>query len=192
MKDKVVLYTGRRGAGKTLTMVTEAFLYWKNGVDVYTNFHCKFGKRLSSRHIYNLHKYDIKNSVICIDELHLFFDSRKFMANTNIEFSQFLAKLRKNKIIIMGTVQFKDNTEYRFRQHCDVECSMVTRPDLQIVEAVYLDKTKIQEGIFDSTSEFFKEILNEKKTKPYKKVIYDVSDVFKYNLYDTNEDPTKN
>lgn len=190
LSDKVVLYTGRRGEGKTLTMVAEGLQYYLNGYDVYRNFSAKFGVEIGKRHLYEIDQHNIQNAVIMIDELHLFYDSRQFMKKRNIEFSKFLAKLRKKNIIVMGTVQFKDNTEYRIRQHCDVEASMKTDTKNGVVHCVYIDKTKIQNSfMLDKSNEIFDKVLNRSKGVSHISVIYDVNPIFDNNIYDTNEEP---
>jgi len=56
MTSKIVLYKGKRGAGKTLSMVKDGLQYFKEGYKVLRNFEAKFGEYISEDEILNLDK----------------------------------------------------------------------------------------------------------------------------------------
>src|SRR6056297_3574447 len=104
MNSKIVLYKGRRGAGKTLTMVKDGLSYYLDDVKVYRNFYCSFGEYIDNEDILKLDKKStLNNCVIMIDEIQIFFDSRRSMAKANVLFSNFIQQVRKRNITILCT-----------------------------------------------------------------------------------------
>ena len=170
----IVLYLGRRGAGKTLSMVKDAYLYLKSGRRIITNMNTlKFGDKMSNEKILKLSKdSDIYNCVLVIDEIQLLFDSRRSMKKENITFSNFIQQIRKRGIIMLGTTQFDNTIDKRLRDHCDIIALPKINKDLLLCRIKYLDPTSSQDVENDGILE-------------YSSVVYDMRDIFK--LYDTNE-----
>ena len=170
----IVLYLGRRGAGKTLSMVKDAYLYYKNGRRIITNMNSiKFGEKMSNEEILKLSKdSDIYNCVLVIDEIQLLFDSRRSMKKENITFSNFIQQIRKRGIIMLGTTQFDNTIDKRLRDHCDIIALPKINKDLLLCRVKYLDPTSSQDIESDGILE-------------YSSVVYDMRDIFQ--LYDTNE-----
>ena len=175
MSSKIILYKGKRGAGKTLTMVKDGYKYHKLGWNVLRNFSTPFGKYISEEDILNLSKKSkIKNCVIMMDELQIFFDSRRFMKKQNISFSNFVQQIRKRNIILLGTTQFSNTIDLRLRQHIDIVCYPTFLKNYNVCETIYIDMTSIEDSI-----------LNTIKEPVYIKMVYNAIPIF--NLYKTEE-----
>lgn len=117
----IVLYKGARGRGKTLTMVKDALKFYQNGFRVLANFQISFGEFISNSEVLALNKgSDLRNCVLVLDEIQLFFDSRNFAKKENKDFSNFIQQIRKRNVHILGTTQYVNTIELRFRQHIDI------------------------------------------------------------------------
>src|SRR6056297_409720 len=172
----IISYIGRRGAGKTLTMVKDIINFHQKGWKIYTNFPL-FGiehRELTNDEIIELiHNEKINNCVLAIDELQTLLDSRKSMKKANMDFSYFIQQIRKRGMVLMSTQQFMDNVEKRFRQHVDiiVKPNAMKLPSGSMVVSVdYMDTTTEQDlGYIDTKS-----------------IVYDPSNVF--DVYDTTQE----
>ncbi len=167
----IVLYLGRRGCGKTATMVKDAYVEYLRGRRVISNMeNINFGEYMSNDEIKAIDKdSDIYNAVLLIDEMQIFFDSRRSMKKGNLDFSYFVQQIRKRKVDILATTQFAGTVEKRVREHTDV----VARPNFlekyTLIEVTYYDETSLQDF---------------ERFEPLKrKVVFDPSPVF--GLYDT-------
>lgn len=175
MASKLVLYKGKRGCGKTLTLVKDGFNYYKNGYKILANFECAFSEYISNEEILKLDKNSgLFKCVIMIDELQILFDSRRSMRKENINFSNFIQQVRKRDIIILGATQFGNTIDLRFRQHADIICYPNFIKELDVCEAVYLDVTSVEDTLFSVI-----------KSPVFIKIIYDARKI--YNLYNTSE-----
>lgn len=169
------MYKGRRGCGKTLTMIKDGFLLYKRGWRVLRNFHCQFGEYINEEDILNLDKdSNISNCVIMMDEVQIFFDARRSMRKQNLNFSNFVQQIRKRNITLLGTTQYANTVDLRFRQHVDVICYPNFIKPLNVCEALYVDITSIEDNI-----------LGNIKTPSSVKMVYDAKPLF--NLYLTEE-----
>ena len=174
----IIFYVGRRGTGKTLTMVYNAYKYFLDGWKIYSNFELPFSEYIDSEEILKIDKNStIKNCVILIDEISVLYDSRRSMKKTNINFSQVLMELRKRNINILATTQFSGTTDLRFRQHVDI----IARPKFNkkycVCEVNYMDVTA-----FEDDFNLMSGIISTKNN--FITVVYDPKPIFK--LYDTN------
>jgi len=167
----IVLYKGRRGAGKTLTMVKDAINFYKRGWTIYSNFDISIPyKKLTNDDILGLPENDnISDCVILLDEIQTIIDSRRSMKGDNLNFSYFIQQIRKKRIVLLATTQFTGTTDKRFREHVDV----IVKPRIDfrypIVKAEYFDMTSEEDfGFIKSRA-----------------VIYNPEQVFGF--YDTNE-----
>jgi hypothetical protein len=141
----LVLYKGSRGRGKTLSMVKDAYQYYLNGYRVLSNIHLKFGEYIENEQILNLNKdSDLYNCVLLIDELQIIFDSRNFTNKQNKSFSYFIFQIRKRNIIILGTTQYTDSVEKRYRQNLDIVVSPLFVSELNICVVSYFDITSLE------------------------------------------------
>lgn len=174
MGSKIVLYKGKRGCGKTLTMIKDGLIYSKNGYRILRNFNCSFGEYISEEEILELDKHsEIFNCVIMMDEIQIFFDARKSMRKVNINFSNFVQQIRKRNIVLLATTQFANTVDLRFRQHTDIICYPNYIKEFQVCECIYIDITSIEDTI-----------LNTIKSPKYVKLVYNAIPVFKLYLTD--------
>jgi len=173
--SKIVLYKGKRGAGKTLTMVKDGYLYSKKGYKILRNFDCSFGEYISDDEILDLDKEsNIKNCVIMMDEVQIFFDARRSMRKQNINFSNFVQQIRKRNIILLGTTQFSNTVDLRLRQHIDIVAYPNFNNEFNVCEVIYIDVTTIEDNILGAVKE-----------PKHIKMVYNAIPVFK--LYKTEQ-----
>lgn len=174
-----MLYKGAKGRGKTLTMVKDGYKYLKDGWAVYSNMtSVKFAHHLTGGEILKLNKEtDIYNACLIIDEIQIYFDSRKSTSTNNRNFSNFVQQIRKRNIKLLSATQYVGTVDLRFRQHANI----VVRPKLvyiehkPICEVTYLDMDSIEDDLENGTL-----------TDPIETtVVYDPKPIF--SLYDTDE-----
>lgn len=145
MEGMIVIFQGPRGCGKTLSLVAEALEFHKKGWDIISNFKTSFSTKVSDEFILGLDKKStIKNCVILIDELQIFFDSRTWSHNKSIKFSNFIQQIRKRNIILMGTTQYVDTVEKRIRQHIDILIRPTYDEESQICTCYVYDLTSLE------------------------------------------------
>jgi hypothetical protein len=172
---KIILYKGKRGCGKTLTMVKDGFLFFKQGYRVLRNFECSFGEYISDEEILKLNKEsNLSNCVIMMDEIQIFFDARRSMKKENLTFSNFIQQIRKRNINLLATTQFANTVDLRFRQHVDIIAYPNFIKNLNVCEIIYIDMTSIEDSIIGSIKE-----------PSYVKKVYDAIPV--YSLFKTEE-----
>ena len=148
MASIVVLYKGRRGSGKTLTMTKDGYMYKQEGYKVLSNYYTTFSEYIDEEDILKLDKNsNLKNCVIMIDEIQIFFDSRRSMKKENLNFSNFIQQIRKRNIILLGATQYSNTIDLRFRQHTDITANPNFIKDFNVCEVVYLDLTSLEEDI---------------------------------------------
>lgn len=175
MGSKIVMYKGRRGCGKTLTMIKDGYNYYKKGWNVLRNFHASFGMYISEEDILELDKNsDIRNCVIMIDEIQIFFDARRSMRKQNLNFSNFVQQIRKRNIVLLATTQYANSVDLRFRQHVDVVCYPNFLKKMNVCEAIYVDMTSIEDNLIGGIREPI-----------YIKMVYNAIPV--YPMYETEE-----
>lgn len=169
----IVLYKGARGKGKTLTMVKDAYKFYIDGYRIMANFKIKFGDYISPRELMALNKESkLRDVILVLDELQIFFDSRNFGRAENKEFSYFIQQIRKRNIHILGTAQYSNTVELRFRQHIDVVAYPHYDSECNMCKVYYFDISR------------FEDDLEQIKIDPIM-VVYPVKQIF--GLYDTNE-----
>lgn len=179
----IILYTGKRGAGKTLSMVKDAYMYWLDGWPVYTNM-----KNIAFPHTYveeeDLLKIDkrteLDDCVLVIDEIQILLESRTSGRVSQRNFSYFIQQIRKRNIILLCTTQFTNTVDLRLRQHLDVKAEPYFDKALQVCEVKYIDLTQLFNG-----SVFGDIMLEDNEEDAVASVVYDAIQV--YGLYDTKE-----
>ena len=171
----IILYRGARGRGKTLSLVKDAKRFYNNKFTVYTNMSSlSFGKVVTCEYILNLsRKSELKNCVLVIDEIELFFDSRQFGNKENKAFSGFLQQIRKRNVHILCTCQYIGLIDIRIRQQLDFMGYPHFDKKTGFCKIYYFDLTRLED---DFNSKF--------KLKPTL-CVFDGSGIFP--LYDTNE-----
>ena len=145
----VVLYKGKRGAGKTLSMVKDGKKFDQQGYKVLRNFYCKFGTFIDNEEIIALDEFsELEDAVILIDEIQIFFDSRRSQKKQNVDFSHFVQQIRKRNISILCTTQYTKAIDLRLRQHLDVVAYPKYDKKLEVCEVTYIDVTTLEEEPF--------------------------------------------
>lgn len=177
MSSIIVLYKGRRGAGKTLSMVKDAYKFYCYGWEVYSNIDLNFPHiKIDSDFVLNIGKTDIENCLFLIDEIQVLIDSRRSGSKDNVNFSHFIQQIRKRKISILCTTQYAGTMDLRLRQHLDIIATPSYNEDLKVCEVHYTDITSLEsnDGLY-----------NMFENSPIKEatVIFDARKVF--DLYDT-------
>ena len=169
----IVIYLGRRGAGKTTTMVKDAYIEYMRGRRVISNMESlTFGEYMSNEDIVKINKQsDIENAVLLIDEMQIFFDSRRSMKKSNLDFSNFVQQTRKRNIDIYGTTQFSNAVEKRVRDHTDITVRPQFLKNYNLFKVIYYDETAKEDL-------FFTEAVK-------REIVFEPKQVF--NLFDTNE-----
>lgn len=147
---RIVLFRGSRGTGKTLTMVKTALEYHKLGWKVFTNLSQTPFYSITSEFILDLSgKSQLRDCVLAIDEIELFFDSREWNKKESRYFSRFLQQIRKRNVVILCTSQFTNLIDIRLRQQIDTLgiCSFDKVNSLSF--CTFVDLTSIETNPFN-------------------------------------------
>lgn len=171
----IVLYTGHRGKGKTLTLVKDALKFKLSGWRVLSNFKTSFSELITSEEIRKINKEsNIRNVVLLIDEIQIFFDSRRSSQKQNLEFSNFIQQIRKRGIILLCSTQHTRTLDLRILIHVDIQAipkfKKVAKNEY-ICEVDYIDVLSHEE----------QEEQTQRRT-----IVYDPKPIF--GLYDTNNE----
>ena len=142
---RVVLYRGARGTGKSLTMTRDSLKYYKLGWKILTNLDGTPFQKIDSSFIFSLDiTSDLKNCVLVIDEIELFFDSREWNKKESRFFSRFLQQIRKRNVIILCTAQFTNLIDVRLRQQIDTLVICTFDKLLCLASCTYIDLTSLE------------------------------------------------
>jgi len=123
----ILIYVGTMGSGKTLSMVKEAHNYYLQGFKILSNMKLNFPYTpITSDDITNFakNKENLYDTVVLIDELHIFMDSRRASKGKNLMGSYFVTQTRKQKVKLLGTTQHRHQIDRRVRDNCDcfIDC----------------------------------------------------------------------
>ena len=145
------LIIGKQGSGKTLMSTKLALDPYDadNSIRIFSNYelfdadftYITFNTALEV----NKDKLDIlaqldkdpdffNNSIMLIDEIHLYLDAYDFMRNNNRKLQTFFSQLRKRNILLIGTTQYIMNVDIRIRRQCMnvLEMKKVKAPVFQV------------------------------------------------------------
>jgi len=181
------LAIGKQGSGKTLfitkLMVEEKIKFKERKLfSNYTIFDLDFERITFNRKIESergleseqiidiLEQLDndpnyFNNSIMLLDEIHIYLDSLDFMKKNNRRMQTFFSQLRKRNILLLATTQYIMNVDIRIRRQCMAVFAMVNEG----------------EGIFEVTTHD----IDGYYTTPLSEKHVILSDYYKY--YDTNE-----
>ncbi len=172
------LAIGRQGSGKTAFITKLLVDNYSSDKKVYSNyslFEIDYEK-ITFDNKRNKNAIDIlqvisdnpnyfNNSIMLLDEIHLYFDSRDFMKTNNRIIQNFFSQLRKRNILLLATTQYILHLDIRIRRQALAVFQM----------------TNLRDGIFQvdvhEIDGYF--------TRFIKSELVNLNDYFKY--YDTNE-----
>lgn len=169
---------GRQGAGKTAFITKLLVDNYSSYRKVYSNYSL-FGidyEKITFDNKRNKNAIDIlkvisdnpdyfNNSIMLIDEIHIYFDSRDFMKQNNRIIQNFFSQLRKRNILLLATTQYILHLDIRIRRQALAVFQM----------------TNLKDGIFRvEVHEIDGYYTNFIRTE-----LVNLNDYFKY--YDTNE-----
>lgn len=172
------LAIGRQGSGKTAFITKLLVDNYTSDKKVYSNyslFDINYEK-ITFDNKRNKNAIDIlnvikdnpnyfNNSIMLLDEIHLYFDSRDFMKTNNRIIQNFFSQLRKRNILLLATTQYILHLDIRIRRQALAVFQM----------------TNLRDGIFrvdvHEIDGYFTRFLRSE--------LVNLNDYFKY--YDTNE-----
>ena len=169
---------GRQGSGKTAFITKLLVDNYNSSRKVYSNYSL-FGidyEKITFDNKRNKNAIDIlnvisdnpdyfNNSIMLLDEIHIYFDNRDFMKQNNRIIQNFFSQLRKRNILLLATTQYILHLDVRIRRQALAVFQMtnlkdgIFRVDVHEIDGYY-------------TSFIRTELVN-------------LNDYFKY--YDTNE-----
>jgi len=119
------IFLGQQDSGKTLTMSYHAKRYYDSGYEIYSNYglkfkHTKLNKELLKDYVEKRKQFN--KAVFCIDEIYLIFDSRNFGQKFSKIFSYLILQSSKRDCIILGTAQWFNTIDKRFRDNTTFMC----------------------------------------------------------------------
>ena len=123
------LAIGRQSSGKTAfitKLLVDNYTYDKKVYSNYTLFGIDY-ERITFDNKRNKNAIDIlnvikdnpnyfNNSIMLLDEIHLYFDSRDFMKHNNRIIQNFFSQLRKRNILLLATTQYILHLDIRIRR----------------------------------------------------------------------------
>lgn len=131
---------GDRGSGKTLFQTYLAHCDFEQGREIYANYHLKFDyKLLDLKDLLSKiqNKEQLKNATLLLDEVHIFFESRRSGSKKNLAGSYLATQSRKRSLDIIYTTQYLGQVEKRLRDNTDY-----------LVRAFKLDETLYKYDIY--------------------------------------------
>jgi len=123
------LAIGRQGSGKTAFITKLLIDNYSSDRKVYSNYSL-FGidyEKITFDNKRNKNAIDIlkvisdnpdyfNNSIMLLDEIHIYFDSRDFMKQNNRIIQNFFSQLRKRNILLLATTQYILHLDIRIRR----------------------------------------------------------------------------
>jgi hypothetical protein len=114
----IFLVCGKQGSGKTLWCSAILYDYYLQGKKIYSNIHLRFPyEKINYADIINCR---LENAVVYLDEIQLTLPSRQSMKSSSVQIcDSFLSMSSKKDLIIIGTTQFPQKVDVRFRTEAD-------------------------------------------------------------------------
>lgn len=146
----IALYVGRRGCGKTTTLVKDAYAFKLAGWRVITNMtSLSFADEvMETEDILALLGGNDTDVVVVLDEIQTFIDSRRSMRKRNVEFTYYIQQIRKRNVVILAATQFSRRVDVAFREHVDIIVKPTYLGQFPVVVVRYIDRTVLDEGGF--------------------------------------------
>ena len=172
------LAIGRQGSGKTAFITKLLVDNYSTEKKVFSNYSL-FGidyEKITFDNKRNKNSTDIlkviidnpdyfNDSIMLLDEIHIYFDSRDFMKQNNRVIQTFFSQLRKRKILLLATTQYILHLDIRIRRQAMAVFQMSNLKD-----GIFKVEVHEIDGYF---------------TRFVKSELVNLNDYFKY--YDTNE-----
>lgn len=170
---------GKQGSGKTL-FITKLMYDNKANRKIFSNYTLfdvefqkitlgnEYEKQKGSIDILEALESDIHyfdNSIMLLDEIHIYLDSLDFMKKNNRKLQIFFSQLRKRNILLLATTQYIMNVDIRIRRQC-----------MNVFEM-----SKIKDSIFKVVTHE----IDGYYTNEISDYLVNLADYYKY--YDTNE-----
>ena len=125
------LAIGKQGSGKTAFITKALYDNFEMGMKVYSNYtllkmtYKEIGancyKHIDLEKILDMLDNNVNalnDSIILLDEIHIYLDSLDFMRKNNRRLQKFFSQLRKRNILLLGTAQYIMNVDVRIRRQC--------------------------------------------------------------------------
>ena len=168
-RTMIICFVGTVGGGKTLSMTIEAYKYHLRGMKIYSNYGLNFPHEKLTKTKFDAliaNKTDLQDCVICIDEVHIWLDSRSSMKGKQKAITYFILQTRKRNVRFLCSTQHFHQVDKRLRDTTDVivYCSnMTNKTSLVTKEQVLI----LQEYMFQySKSPAKKRVLHANKWFP--------------------------
>ena len=121
------------GSSKTLSMVRQAYEYYLDGFKILSNMKLNFPHTIiTSKTLTDFAKNQegLYNTVLLLDELHIFMDSRRSASRKNLLTSYLILQTRKMKVKLLGTTQHRHQIDRRVRDNTDIfiDCEKMEIP----------------------------------------------------------------
>lgn len=126
------IFVGTQNSGKTLSMTYYGYKYFKSGYKIYSNYNLEFKHIKVTKEMledFTRDRIQFNKAVFLIDELYLILDARSFGKKFNKLFSYFILQTSKRDVHLLGTAQYFNTVEKRFRENTDFinYCSRVIK-----------------------------------------------------------------
>lgn len=120
-EGNTIIFEAPQRRGKTLSMVIWALDAYQQNRPVFSNIQLGFPHEKLEFSDVRLSEGDSRfwNGHICIDELNFYFDARRSISGTNIEFGQWLLQQKKQGCNLTGTTHDLYQLDVRLRQNYD-------------------------------------------------------------------------
>ena len=167
------------GSGKTLISTYFGYYYHKKyKSSVYANYHLNFPFQPVQMKQLTDPNYNFSNSVLILDEIHQFLDSRLSATKKNRTTGYFITQSRKRNLILIYTTQQSGQADKRLRGNTDyfIRCRNLSPKDA--TENIF-----IQWELIDSCNKSMKFVF---KADPYFK-LYDTHQVVAFEEDDKKE-----
>ncbi len=123
LDDGFYLIIGKQGSGKTLFMMKLLDDNYQRKRKIFSNVTLKKHEfeRVDLNTILTKLQTDrdyFNDSIILLDEIHIYFDSLDFMHKNNRMAQSFFSQIRKRRILLIATTQYIMNVDVRIRRQC--------------------------------------------------------------------------
>ena len=190
----ISIFLGNQNSGKTLSMTYFCKLYKQKGYEIFSNYNLNFEHKKLTKDLieeYTKSRQQFKKTVFAIDEIYLFFDSRSSASKSNKIFSYFVTQTSKNDVVLLGTAQYFNTVEKRFRDNVNniIYCNRVLKTKYKGFKDIKQNKRFLPNKINDKLyikMLLIRKYINGISESINKKTLFLKANRF-YNLYNTKE-----